>query len=60
LFVTCLINARWPGIGFAAIQLLEEAGCTVEVPRAQTCCVLPAIGCTQAASPTPWPFVTFA
>src|SRR5262249_13737857 len=31
-----------PSIGFAAVKLLEEAGCTVEVPRAQTCCGQPA------------------
>ncbi len=42
LFVTCLIDAMRPSIGFAAIQLLEEAGCTVEVPHAQTCCGQPA------------------
>jgi L-lactate dehydrogenase complex protein LldE len=41
-----------PSIGFAAIQLLEEAGCTVEVPRAQTCCGQPAFnsGDTQHAA----------
>src|SRR4051812_14828593 len=42
LFVTCLIDAMRPQIGFAAIQLLEEAGCVVEVPEAQTCCGQPA------------------
>jgi L-lactate dehydrogenase complex protein LldE len=31
-----------PTVGFAAVKLLEEAGCTVEVPRAQTCCGQPA------------------
>ena len=43
LFVTCLVDAIRPGIGFAAIQLLEEAGCRVEVPQAQTCCGQPAL-----------------
>lgn len=42
LFVTCLVDLFRPTIGFAAIKLLEEAGCTVEVPRAQTCCGQPA------------------
>jgi L-lactate dehydrogenase complex protein LldE len=42
LLVTCLVDAMRPRIGFAAIQLLEEAGCTVEVPEAQTCCGQPA------------------
>jgi L-lactate dehydrogenase complex protein LldE len=31
-----------PSIGFAAVKLLEDAGCTVEVPEAQTCCGQPA------------------
>lgn len=42
LFVTCLVDAMRPQIGFAALQLLEEAGCRVEVPRQQTCCGQPA------------------
>ncbi|MBV8916223.1 MAG: (Fe-S)-binding protein [Acetobacteraceae bacterium] len=42
LFVTCLVDLHRPTIGFAAIKLLEDAGCLVEVPRAQTCCGQPA------------------
>ena len=42
LFVTCLVDLHRPTIGFAAIRLLERAGCQVEVPRAQTCCGQPA------------------
>jgi L-lactate dehydrogenase complex protein LldE len=42
LFVTCLVDLYRPTIGFAAIRLLEEAGCQVEIPRAQTCCGQPA------------------
>jgi L-lactate dehydrogenase complex protein LldE len=42
LFVTCLVDLHRPSVGFAAIALLEAAGCTVEVPRAQTCCGQPA------------------
>lgn len=42
LFVTCLVDFFRPTIGFAAVKLLQEAGCTVEVPRAQTCCGQPA------------------
>ena len=30
-----------PSVGFAAVKLLEDAGCTVEVP-VQTCCGQPA------------------
>jgi L-lactate dehydrogenase complex protein LldE len=42
LFVTCLVDLWRPTVGFAAIRLLEDAGCQVEVPRAQTCCGQPA------------------
>jgi len=42
LFVTCLVDLFRPTVGFAAVKLLEEVGCTVEVPRAQTCCGQPA------------------
>jgi L-lactate dehydrogenase complex protein LldE len=42
LFVTCLVDLHRPSVGFAAIALLEQAGCQVEVPRAQTCCGQPA------------------
>ena len=42
LFVTCLVDLYRPTIGFAAIRLLEQSGCQVEVPRAQTCCGQPA------------------
>jgi L-lactate dehydrogenase complex protein LldE len=42
LFVTCLVDLFRPTVGFAAVKLLEEAGCAVEVPRAQTCCGQPA------------------
>ena len=42
LLVTCLVDLFRPTVGFAAVALLEAAGCTVEVPRAQTCCGQPA------------------
>jgi L-lactate dehydrogenase complex protein LldE len=42
LFVTCLVDLMRPRIGFAAIRLLEAAGCEVAVPRTQTCCGQPA------------------
>jgi len=42
LFVTCLVDLMRPSVGFAAVKLLEAAGCTVTVPRAQTCCGQPA------------------
>ena len=42
LFVTCLVDLFRPSVGFAAVKLLEEAGCTVEVPALQVCCGQPA------------------
>jgi L-lactate dehydrogenase complex protein LldE len=42
LFVTCLVDLFRPSVGFAALKLLEDAGCTVYVPEAQTCCGQPA------------------
>ncbi len=41
LFVTCLVDLMRPSVGFAAVKLLEDAGCEVDVP-AQTCCGQPA------------------
>ena len=42
LFVTCLVDLMRPRIGFAALKLLETAGCEVIVPETQTCCGQPA------------------
>jgi L-lactate dehydrogenase complex protein LldE len=42
LFVTCLVDLFRPSVGFAAVKLLEDSGCTVEVPIVQTCCGQPA------------------
>jgi L-lactate dehydrogenase complex protein LldE len=41
LFVTCLVDLFRPSVGFAAVKLLEDAGCEVAVP-VQTCCGQPA------------------
>lgn len=41
LFVTCLVDLMRPAIGFAALKLLEQAGCEVAVPATQTCCGQP-------------------
>jgi L-lactate dehydrogenase complex protein LldE len=42
LFVTCLVDLFRPSVGFAAVKLLEDAGCVVDVPAGQTCCGQPA------------------
>lgn len=41
LFVTCLVDLFRPSVGFAAVKLLEDAGCKVSVPPSQTCCGQP-------------------
>jgi L-lactate dehydrogenase complex protein LldE len=41
LFVTCLVDLMRPSVGFAAVKLLEDAGCIVDAP-VQTCCGQPA------------------
>lgn len=42
LFATCLVDLMRPVVGFAAVKLLEDAGCIVDVPKGQTCCGQPA------------------
>ncbi len=42
LFVTCLTDLFRPSTGFAAVKLIEDAGCDIHVPKAQTCCGQPA------------------
>jgi L-lactate dehydrogenase complex protein LldE len=49
-FVTCLVDLMRPRIGFAAIKLLEAAGCEVVVPRSQTCCGQPGYNSGDRAS----------
>lgn len=49
LFVTCLVDLVRPSVGFAAVKLIEEAGCSVEVPAGQTCCGQPAYNSGDAS-----------
>jgi len=50
LFVTCLVDLFRPSVGFAAVRLLEQAGCEVDVPARQTCCGQPAYNSGDRAS----------
>jgi L-lactate dehydrogenase complex protein LldE len=50
LFVTCLVDLMRPSVGWAAIRLLEAAGCEVDVPPAQTCCGQPGYNSGDRAS----------
>lgn len=40
LFATCFVNYNDPGIGKAAVDVLERAGCSVQCPE-QVCCGMP-------------------
>jgi L-lactate dehydrogenase complex protein LldE len=42
LFVTCLVDLFRPSVGFASLELLQQANCRVVVPKNQTCCGQPA------------------
>ncbi len=52
-FVTCLVDLMRPSVGFAAVDLLEDAGCDVSVPERQTCCGQPAFNSGDVASTLP-------
>jgi L-lactate dehydrogenase complex protein LldE len=50
LFVTCLVDLVRPSIGWAAVKLLQAAGCEVHVPPTQTCCGQPGYNSGDRAS----------
>ena len=52
LFATCLVDAFRPSVGFAAAKLIENSGCSVVVPEAQTCCGQPAYNSGDRATAT--------
>jgi L-lactate dehydrogenase complex protein LldE len=59
LFIPCYIDQFYPDVGFATAELLEQFGCTVEFPEAQTCCGQPMAntGCVKEAEPLAKRFV---
>ncbi len=50
LFITCLADLLRPSVGFAAVKLLQHAGCEVTVPALQTCCGQPAYNAGDRAT----------
>ncbi|PPA69050.1 (Fe-S)-binding protein [Jeotgalibacillus proteolyticus] len=42
LFVTCLADVFYPGVGKDTVEVLERLGCEVDFPEKQTCCGQPA------------------
>ncbi|QDX20294.1 (Fe-S)-binding protein [Pandoraea pnomenusa] len=59
LFVPCFIDALFPEVGIATLELLEKLGVTVDYPRRQTCCGQPLVnnGCEADAAGTEALFV---
>jgi L-lactate dehydrogenase complex protein LldE len=51
LFITCLADQVFPDVGVSTVRLLRRLGCTVDFPRAQTCCGQPLFnaGCVADA-----------
>ncbi|CDQ18464.1 (Fe-S)-binding protein [Halobacillus karajensis] len=42
LFITCLGDVFYPGVGKDVVELLERYGCEIDFPGEQTCCGQPA------------------
>ncbi|HBZ69451.1 MAG TPA: Fe-S oxidoreductase [Deltaproteobacteria bacterium] len=59
LFVPCYIDAFFPEVGIATLEVLEKLGCSVEYPSDQTCCGQPMAnsGCQEDAAATESHFV---
>jgi len=53
LFITCLLDALYPPIGEAVVEVLQRLGVKLEFPTGQTCCGQPAFnaGLRQQARP---------
>lgn len=52
LFVPCYVDAFFPEVGIATLELLERVGCRVDYPLQQTCCGQPLAnsGCQRDAA----------
>ena len=59
LFIPCYVDAFFPEVGIATLQLLERLGCEVHYPLDQTCCGQPMAnsGCHGDAADTEALFV---
>jgi L-lactate dehydrogenase complex protein LldE len=59
LFVPCYVDAFFPDVAIATLELLERLGCSVEYPLDQTCCGQPMAnsGCQEDAADTEARFV---
>jgi len=59
LFIPCYVDQLYPDVGMATLELLEQLGCDVVFPEAQTCCGQPMAntGCWSDAQPLARRFV---
>jgi L-lactate dehydrogenase complex protein LldE len=59
LFVPCYVDQLYPDVGMATLELLEQLGCEVDYPEAQTCCGQPMAntGCWEDAKPLAQRFI---
>ncbi len=59
LFIPCYVDAFFPEVGIATLELLERLGCEVHYPLQQTCCGQPMAnsGCHDDAAGTERLFV---
>ena len=59
LFIPCYVDAFFPEVGIATLELLERLGCSVEYPLDQTCCGQPMAnsGCQDDSAATEALFV---
>lgn len=60
LFIPCYVDAFFPEVGVATLQILERCGVDVSYPLDQTCCGQPMAnsGCQTDAAPAETLFVT--
>jgi L-lactate dehydrogenase complex protein LldE len=42
LFIPCLVDQFFPGVGVATVKILRRVGCDVSYSKEQTCCGQPA------------------
>lgn len=59
LFIPCYVDQLYPDVAMATLELLEQLGCEVEFPEAQSCCGQPMAntGCWGDAVPLAKSFV---
>jgi L-lactate dehydrogenase complex protein LldE len=59
LFIPCYVDAFFPEVGIATLELLERFGCSIQYPLNQTCCGQPMAnsGCQEDSAATEALFV---